>query len=800
MFKRTSILASLLALLLPVLSGCADDEEIDFDLPLGQSGLAMSTSGVGPKGLSVSSVAGADTEVWAITRDWDDVSGDAGMAWSANSGLNWEGKYSAWVQSMEATAKFQGSGNTFTITTPYGKDLPVPYLECAELTMTMRVLFASWYGLPFYMQATDGSGVTIYAGHFGFRTNTGRYKNSARYKSIYNDYSHLSQADIDGTWPTDSKLRGRGIYGGQDDNGFLDENAKSGWYFDELLLNKRTGYFLLNFLPFFGSINIADDANSYHVVPTGLRAGDILLKRWQKKGIGHVLLVKSVQERQGGKRTAELASGSMPRRQAAWESPAGSKMLFTNPYTGGEGESYQGDAYVDLGGGLKRWPSPANVGGNWRNRVLAADMGEFLHWDKKVERAARPGQFADLLVTPSPEVLRDELLALIESKREHLRDYPSSCSARIAREQAWEALYDLMEDKFDKTREETDLLYRELEDYVFAELTYEESRTCCWNSTTSAMSGAVMSYNSDLVESGSNGACVEPLVFMMRDGGYAEFEAHAGTMNVNWAPWSADESCPQAATVTTDTEATHGWTPWCELESLRSDNEDNPPAGNDPFEPNDRWQEAAPLAPGTYDGARITANDRDWFRIDANVGALVRFQIAFDHGAGDLDVEMFEGDQKVDSSAGTGDTETVDTTWSGEKPLYVKVFGYSSAEGPYTITVTAQGGVDLGDPCNDHNETMDTAFELGEGYYPGLGICANDVDWFRIPATTGAFVARIEWTGAALQVALSRSNGESAGTVTTGTGWAEIESGAGLRFLKVWGLAGATSDYSLRID
>ena len=799
MSDRARILIALVALALPALSGCATDEEIDFDLPIGQSGLAMSTAGVGPKGLNVSAVRGAETEVWAITRAWEDVEGEAGMAWGAGSGLNWEGKYTAWVQSMEETAKYQGSGTTFIITTPYGKDLPIPYLECAELAMTARVLFASWYGLPFYMQATDGTGTPIYAGHFGFRTASGRYKNSARYKKFYNDYSHLSQADIDGTWPTDTKLRGRKIYGGQDDNGFLGADAKSGWYFDELLLNKRVGYFLLNFLPFFGSINIADDANAYHVAAPGVRAGDILLKRWQKKGIGHVMLVKSVDERAGGKLTATVASGSMPRRQAVWESPAGSKMLFTNDRTGGEGESYSGEAYVDLGGGLKRWPAPTIVSGHWRNRVIPADMGEFLHWNQKDDRKARPALFDDLLVTPSPEVLRDELLALIEAKRDWLRNYPASCSARTAREQAWEELYELMEEKFDTDRAGTDLLYRELEDYVFAELVYEESRTCCWNSTTTAMSGAVMSLNSDRVESGTD-ACVEPLVFMMRDGGYSEFESHADGMNVNWVAWSADESCPQENTVTTDTETSHLWTSWCDLEALRDQNEEAPPAGADPFEANDRWQDAAVLTPGEYEGARITANDRDWFRIDANVGALVRFQITFTHGDGDLDVEMYEGDQKVDSSAGTGDAETVDSTWSGEKPLMVKVYGYSNAEGAYSISVTSQGGVDLGDPCDDNNETLETAFELGEGFYPGLGICSNDVDWFRIPATTGAFVARIEWTSGPLQVDLYRSNGEETGSVTAGQGWAEVDSGAGLRFLRVQGLGTATSDYSLRID
>jgi len=798
------LLLSLLALLVSAsfgLAGCADDDEvIDFELPLGQSGMAMSTGGNGPRGLTVSTTRNAETEVWAVTRDWADTDGEAGMAWGSGSGLNWEQKYSAWVQSMDETPIGSGSRSTFIITSPYGRELAVPYLECAELAMTMRVLFASWYGLPFYMQARDAGGVDIYAGHFGFRTSAGRYKNSARYKVNYNDYSHLSQTDIDNSWPVDTKLRGRSIYGGQDDNDFLAEGAKSGHYFDELLLNKRVGYFLMNLLPFFGSINIADPANAWDPKAESVRAGDVLLKRWKRKGIGHVMLTKSVDTRANGKKTATLASGSMPRRQAVWESPAASKMLYTHDATGSGETNYDGEVYSDLGGGLKRWPSPVNDGGRWRNRVLPAELSDFIHRDRKDDIAARPVIFEDLLVTPSPEVLRDELLAVIESKREWLRDNPSSCSARSAREDAWDALYEVMEEKFNISRAETDLQYRELEDYVFAELQYETSRTCCWNSSTRAMYDASMDFN--IVRTSGEGECTAPLSFMMRDGDYSDFEAHAGTLGLPFVQWSADESCPQASTVETDSEMEHAWTPWCELEAMRDGNETNPPAGADPFEPNDRWQEAAVLTPGTYEGAGITVNDRDWFRIDAPVGALVRFQIDFTHSDGDLDVEMYEGNTKVDSATSTNNQETVDATWSGEKPLFVKVYGYREAEGAYTITVTAEGGIDLGDPCDDNNETMETAMELGAGTWPGLAICTNDVDWFRIPATTGNFVARVNWAGNAgpFAVTMFRSNGEETGTVSSGSGYAEIESSAGLRFLQVRGVAAATGEYTLVIE
>jgi hypothetical protein len=163
---------------------------------------------------------------------------------------------------------------------------------------------------------------------------------------------------------------------------------------------------------------------------------------------------------------------------------------------------------------------------------------------------------------------------------------------------------------------------------------------------------------------------------------------------------------------------------------------------------------------------------------------------------------MFHGNDQVDSSTGTGNTETVDVTWTGEKPLYVKVFGYGDATGPYTIDVVTQGGVNLGDPCDDRNETMETALEIPRGVFNGLRICANDVDWFRIPATTGAFTATVEWSAGQgpLQVQMMRSNGSTTGTVTQEARAIRIESTAGLRFLKVSALGGAQASYVLRIE
>src|SRR5258708_27312573 len=116
---------------------------------------------------------GADTEVWSVTNAWTDTSSPdaraAGLAWTADSGLTWEDKFGLWVGSFPRAAKADGWGQTIAILTPYGKELPGPALECAEVALALRALFASFYHLPFYMTGWDDKAKRpMYAGHFGF--------------------------------------------------------------------------------------------------------------------------------------------------------------------------------------------------------------------------------------------------------------------------------------------------------------------------------------------------------------------------------------------------------------------------------------------------------------------------------------------------------------------------------------------------------------------------------------------------------------------------------------------------------
>ncbi len=540
-----------------------DDYGIEGDLEPGEPLGKADSAGI--KGPRVNNDTRA-TQVWDARNKWEETDTEAaraaGLAWPADSGLNWDEKFAAWIQSMERQAGNDTYYETFTLTTPWGKTLPAPKLECAELAIFLRVTFAAWYKLPFYMEARDSKGTRVYFGHFGARTKTSRYKKTPLYGQWYKDYSNYSAEQLSQAWPRDEKLRGRGLYGGGDEMDFIEPGARAGAYFDEIHLNKRAGHFLRLILSYFGSMHLASSRNTFNLKPSALDTGDILLERWQRNGIGHTLVVKQVTPIENGMYDAHLVSSSMPRRQPKWEDGFASKRYFTDPRTGGEGESYDGEPYAKLGGGLKRFRVTKNIGGYWTNTWMNADEADWISDTDYEALAKRPSEFDTILGEISPEQQRESLLALIEDARNHLRQYPASCAARTKREDAFRELYEVTSEHFGMTTAQADEAYRTLEDYVFAELEYTQSKTCCWNKTTGAMYEIIMDYNSSLLAD----SCQAPVVFKCSGGGYETFAQFAAETDRShlWKPWTEDESCSQRD-VTDDTTKATDATPWCQL-------------------------------------------------------------------------------------------------------------------------------------------------------------------------------------------------------------------------------------------
>ena len=220
----------------------------------------------------------------------------------------------------------------------------------------------------------------------------------------------LPGVDLGATWPVDERLRKRGLYGGGDEVSFLDpvdgKAARAGAYFDRIYLNKRVGHFMLLALSWFGSMHLADGANMFHIKAEDIRAGDVLLLRWQRRGIGHTVPVMRVTELEENRLELSVATGSMPRRYPKWEQGAPAGRYFKGERAGGFGENDDGDAYAKLGGGLRRWRVAVSVDGRYRNTFLGDDVDTWINSSNHQAIAQRTADFEDLLKELTPEEKR----------------------------------------------------------------------------------------------------------------------------------------------------------------------------------------------------------------------------------------------------------------------------------------------------------------------------------------------------------------------------------------------------------
>jgi hypothetical protein len=506
-------------------------------------------------------VKSTDAEVWSADNQWADTNTPnakkAGVNWGANSGLSWEEKYRKWVGTFtKVDARPNGYGKTIRITTPYGKTVDGPVLECADVGIWLRMTFSALYHLPFYLTGFD-NGKTIYMGHMGVVDKDGNpVSGFPLFKARYKDFEGRW---ADGqSWPSDPQLRASHV--GQDDS---EEGVKigdsetlaaadgAGAYMDELFLNKRVGWLQHYLDAYFGSANLADGANMFHITPEAVSQGDLLLERWQKNGIGHTLPVMTSITLPNGKMRVSVASGSMPRRQPNWEDEGSSANYFKSDNCGGVGNTWGDDAVplAKLGGGIRRWRTPIIRSGRWSNDVPGVDHPFYIEDTNLDAISARPLKFAQLLAEDTPEGARDAALATIDSARRSLHDHPASCSARTKREDAFKELYAVMKNSFQKDQAAVDKEYRQLEDYVYAELEYNASKTCCWNSTTTKMNDLILEFAEKEKETNDAAkVCKNPTVFKASGGGkYDTWKTYAATSgkSADWKDWSEDEPCAQ---------------------------------------------------------------------------------------------------------------------------------------------------------------------------------------------------------------------------------------------------------------
>lgn len=513
-----------------------------------------------------------DAEAWKATNSWSAKTAEAGTAWAANSGLTWEEKFHKWAGSLEFV---EGrTTQTIAIKNPQGRVLHAPVLECADQGIFFRYVFAAWYKLPFYMTGWV-NGKTVYMGHFGVVDKDGNAVSGfPAYRARYQDNEASWRAGQ--PWPKDVALRARtagypdGHEGVLVEGRALPDGSSFGTYLDELFLNKRAGHLLSIIVAYYGSGNLADGANTYQLRGDAVQGGDVLVERWQKNGIGHTMVVVKVEENDDGTKKVWGGQGYMPARQAELMLPERFHAVFKNPYCGGDGQTYDEPPvpYVKLGGGLRRWRTPVNKDGRWSNDVSVADRTNYIEDTNVTALNERFANWDNVLRTGTPEeaygIAKDNLVAA----RAKLALKPASCSSRALRETSWNQLISAGR-TVGKSEADIRSENKELADFVFAELIYNQSKTCCWLTPGPDQYATIMGY-AEKEQSDAEAArtCKQPTVFRQTNGNYDIWKNYAREQGKTWVDWTQDESpCPAnvaAAPTATDRLTPPGERSFCE--------------------------------------------------------------------------------------------------------------------------------------------------------------------------------------------------------------------------------------------
>ncbi len=113
---------------------------------------------------------------------------------------------------------------------------------------------------------------------------------------------------------------------------------------------------------------------------------------------------------------------------------------------------------------------------------------------------------------------------------------------------------------------------------------------------------------------------------------------------------------------------------------------------DDDFEPNRTCATAAVLTAGVHPNLVVKSVDSDWYRINVPNGKVLTVRANFKNIWGDIDMRLYSacGTSPIDTSAGTGNSETVTYTNNpgSTRTLRVRVYLFNDVRGTYKLTVT----------------------------------------------------------------------------------------------------------------
>lgn len=256
--------------------------------------------------------------------------------------------------------------------------------------------------------------------------------------------------------------------------------------------------------------------------------------------------------------------------------------------------------------------------------------------------------------------------------------------------------------------------------------------------------------------------------------------------------------------------------------SIRFETEDLPDC-DDGFEPNNSFDAAYAIGPGSYHPSICDEDDDDFYSISLAGGGDISVSVSFTHSEGDIEVYLYKPDRSTSVDTSTGSTNN---EWVGGRSLapgtyYLKIYPYShhaTGPQPYSLVIGATGYCVDDEYENGGNNTLATAYPLRDealnsfSLQQDLRLCSTDDDWYRVlllgdemlsaeitgPTGIGVELYRQDAGGGVLEAA-GREIAVASGRSTMYLGYPVPGRGA-IYYLRVFGGGTSSRDYTFSVS
>jgi hypothetical protein len=238
-----------------------------------------------------------------------------------------------------------------------------------------------------------------------------------------------------------------------------------------------------------------------------------------------------------------------------------------------------------------------------------------------------------------------------------------------------------------------------------------------------------------------------------------------------------------------------------------------PPAGGPEAEPNDDFENATQIQPGSYSDRNITENDIDVYGVNLTSGEAISASIQFAHAEGDLELYLINPaqDAVLQSSTSETDDENITHIATESGTYYLAVVGHQGATASYNLTVSTTGDSTSPTPPSgetEPNNDFATATQVDPGTYTDLEITENDsLDFYAVELErTDALSASIQFAHADGDLDLFLVGPDQSTVLQSSTSGTDDENithlatETGTYYLIVVGYQGATAPYNLTIE